>query len=178
MTARQPKQPACSQSSRDAIRRRYLTYIATDEGWLFLAVVVDLFSRQVVGWSLREDMTKDIVIDALRMAWFKRHPPPRAGADLSQRPGQPVRQWRVQERAGRIQHHALDGPPRRLLGHSTYDRFERCFRPDPCWDWCPAFALTCRSDCSAHLGHAEPAASDLIGALSCTVSVLSFGMVW
>jgi len=51
-----------------------ITYIATDEGWLFLAVVIDLFSRQVSGWSLRSDMTRDIVIDALRMAWFKHHP--------------------------------------------------------------------------------------------------------
>lgn len=51
-----------------------ITYIPTDEGWLFLAVVIDLFSRQVVGWSMRADMTRDIVIDALRMAWFKRHP--------------------------------------------------------------------------------------------------------
>ncbi len=51
-----------------------ITYIATDEGWLFLAVVIDLFSRQVVGWSLRQDMTRELVIDALRMAWFKRHP--------------------------------------------------------------------------------------------------------
>jgi putative transposase len=56
-----------------------ITYIHTDEGWLFLAVVIDLFSRQVVGWSLREDMTRDIVIDALRMAWFKRHPSKFAG---------------------------------------------------------------------------------------------------
>jgi putative transposase len=56
-----------------------ITYIHTDEGWLFLAVVIDLFSRQVVGWSLREDMTRDIVIDALRMAWFKRHPSKHAG---------------------------------------------------------------------------------------------------
>ena len=56
-----------------------ITYIATDEGWLFLAVVIDLFSRQVVGWSLREEMTRDIVIDALRMAWFKRHPGVDAG---------------------------------------------------------------------------------------------------
>ena len=55
------------------------TYIPTDEGWLFLAVVIDLFSRQVVGWSLREEMTRDIVIDALRMAWFKRHPGKQAG---------------------------------------------------------------------------------------------------
>ena len=51
-----------------------ITYIATDEGWLFLAVVIDLFSRQVIGWSMREHMTRDIVVDALRMAWFKRHP--------------------------------------------------------------------------------------------------------
>ena len=56
-----------------------ITYIATDEGWLFLAVVIDLFSRQVVSWSLRDDMTRDIVIDALRMAWFKRHPGKQAG---------------------------------------------------------------------------------------------------
>ena len=56
-----------------------ITYIATDEGWLFLAVVIDLFSRQVVGWALRQDMTRDIVIDALRMAWFKRRPSTQAG---------------------------------------------------------------------------------------------------
>ena len=56
-----------------------ITYIATDEGWLYLAVVIDLFSRQVVGWSLREDMTSNIVIDALRMAWFRRHPGKHAG---------------------------------------------------------------------------------------------------
>ena len=56
-----------------------ITYIATGEGWLFLAVVIDLFSRQVVGWSLREDMSSGIVIDALRMAWFKRHPGKHAG---------------------------------------------------------------------------------------------------
>ncbi len=56
-----------------------ITYIATDEGWLFLAVVIDLFSRQVVGWALRQDMTRDIVIDALRMAWFKRHPGKQTG---------------------------------------------------------------------------------------------------
>ena len=60
-----------------------ITYIATDEGWLFLAVVIDLFSRQVVGWSLRDDMTSNIVIDALRTAWFKRHPGKQAGVLLN-----------------------------------------------------------------------------------------------
>jgi putative transposase len=46
------------------------TYIATEEGWLFLAVVIDLFSRKVIGWSMRPDMHRDLVIDALDMAWF------------------------------------------------------------------------------------------------------------
>ena len=57
-------------SEPDKVWADNITNIATDEGWLFLAVVIDLFSRQVIGWSLRTDMTRDIVIDALRMAWF------------------------------------------------------------------------------------------------------------
>jgi transposase InsO family protein len=55
------------------------TYIATDEGWLFLAVVIDLFSRKVVGWSMRPDMQRSLVIDALEMAWFARNPGKDAG---------------------------------------------------------------------------------------------------
>ena len=51
-----------------------MTYIQTEEGWLFLAVVLDLFSRRIVGWSLREDMRSELVVDALRMAWFQRSP--------------------------------------------------------------------------------------------------------
>ena len=56
-----------------------ITYIATEEGWLFLAVVIDLFSRKVVGWSMRPDMHRDLVIDALEMAWLKRNPGKQAG---------------------------------------------------------------------------------------------------
>ncbi len=55
-----------------------ITYIATDEGWLYLAVVLDLFNREVVGWSIKSRMTADIVTDALTMAWFRRKP----GADV------------------------------------------------------------------------------------------------
>jgi putative transposase len=51
-----------------------LTYIATEEGWLFLAVVIDLFSRRVVGWSMQPDMRRELVIDALEMAWLQRRP--------------------------------------------------------------------------------------------------------
>lgn len=52
-----------------------ITYIPTDEGWLYLAVVVDLYSRIVVGWSMSERMTATLVCDALSMAIFRRHRP-------------------------------------------------------------------------------------------------------
>ncbi len=48
------------------------TYIATEQGWLFLSVVIDLFSRRVIGWSMRPDMRCDLVVDALEMAWMGR----------------------------------------------------------------------------------------------------------
>jgi putative transposase len=51
-----------------------LTYVWTEEGWLYLAVVLDLFNREIVGWSIKPRMTADIVIDALTMAWFRRRP--------------------------------------------------------------------------------------------------------
>jgi transposase InsO family protein len=53
-----------------------ITYIATGEGWLYLVVVIDLFSRQVVGWSMKPHMRVDLVSNALHMAWFRRHPAP------------------------------------------------------------------------------------------------------
>jgi putative transposase len=51
-----------------------ITYVWTREGWLFLAVIVDLFSRQVVGWSLDKTMTTDLVSSALGQAYFRRKP--------------------------------------------------------------------------------------------------------
>jgi putative transposase len=51
-----------------------ITYIATEEGWLYLAVVLDLFSRRIVGWSLRAEIRTEIVTGALQMAWYGRAP--------------------------------------------------------------------------------------------------------
>nr|WP_155885158.1 IS3 family transposase [Cronobacter dublinensis] len=51
-----------------------ITYIRTHEGWLYLAVVVDLFSRKIIGWSMQPRMTKDIVLNALLMAVWRRNP--------------------------------------------------------------------------------------------------------
>lgn len=53
-----------------------ITYIWTAEGWLYLAVVIDLYSRRVVGWSLSKRMKKQLVINALQMAIFRRRPEP------------------------------------------------------------------------------------------------------
>jgi putative transposase len=51
-----------------------ITYIPTQEGWLYLAVVLDLFSRRVVGWAMSARMTSDLVLTALRMAVQRRDP--------------------------------------------------------------------------------------------------------
>ena len=72
-----------------------ITYVWTREGWLYLACVLDAYSRKIVGWSMSERMTKDLVLDALRMALGRRRP------DRGRRPAapfgsrQPVRQRRV-----------------------------------------------------------------------------------
>ncbi len=51
-----------------------ITYISTQEGWLYLAVVIDLFSRKVVGWSMGARMTSALVCNALKMAIWQRKP--------------------------------------------------------------------------------------------------------
>jgi len=51
-----------------------ITYIPTDEGWLYLAGVLDLCSRRIVGWSMADHMRSDLVEDALEMAITRRRP--------------------------------------------------------------------------------------------------------
>lgn len=52
-----------------------ITYLPTREGWLFLAVVLDVYSRRIVGWSMRDDLKTELVVDALGMAVTRRKPP-------------------------------------------------------------------------------------------------------
>ena len=54
-----------------------ITYIPTREGWLYLAVVMDLHTRMIVGWAMDARMTRELALSALRMAYFRRKP--RAG---------------------------------------------------------------------------------------------------
>ena len=51
-----------------------ITYVWTREGWLYLAVVIDLYSRKVVGWSMGRRLTSTLVCEALRMALWRRRP--------------------------------------------------------------------------------------------------------
>ncbi len=53
-----------------------ITYVWTLEGWLYVAVVVDLFSRQVVGWSIADHMRTSMCVGALQMAFWRRKPDP------------------------------------------------------------------------------------------------------
>jgi len=64
-----------SPATPNALWSGDITYLPTDEGWLYLAAVLDLHSRQVVGWSLKPHMPLELVKDALLMACFRRHPP-------------------------------------------------------------------------------------------------------
>ena len=66
------------QFSADAPNRKWVadfTYIWTAEGWLYVAAVIDLFSRRVVGWSMKAEMTAQLVTDALMMAIWRRGKP-------------------------------------------------------------------------------------------------------
>ena len=51
-----------------------ITYIPTQEGWLYLAAVLDLYSRRIIGWAMSDRMTSDLTIDALKMAIRQRQP--------------------------------------------------------------------------------------------------------
>lgn len=51
-----------------------ITYIRTHEGWLYLCVIIDLYSRKIIGWSMSERIDTDFVIKAFLMAWTQRRP--------------------------------------------------------------------------------------------------------
>jgi transposase InsO family protein len=74
--------PAHNRLAKDFSETRHnhkwlvdITYIATREGWLYLAGVLDTYSRRIVGWSMRERLTEPLVCDALRMALAQRGAP-------------------------------------------------------------------------------------------------------
>jgi putative transposase len=77
-----------------------ITYIPTREGWLYLAVLLDLCSRLAVGWAMSDRLTDDLTLDALSMAVARRRPPPGL-LHHSDRGSQPKFNWSSQHRTER-----------------------------------------------------------------------------
>jgi len=98
-----------------------ITYLATDEGWLYLAAFIDLHSRMIVGWSMQPHMRSSLVTEALRMAWFRRQP----GADLI------VHTDRGSQYCGEEFQRALEG----------YGMRSSMSRKGDCWDNAPTESL-------------------------------------
>src|SRR5207247_494598 len=78
-----------------------ITYIPTGEGWLYLAVILDLCSRFAVGWAMSERLTDDLTLDALGLALARRRPPPGLRATVGSRSIGSLTQ--VATKAGQVQ---------------------------------------------------------------------------
>jgi putative transposase len=82
-------------SAPDQIWVTDITYIKTHEGWLYLCVVIDLFSRRVVGWSAQSRMTTDLALQALLMAVWRRKPDNRVTVHSDQGSQFTSREWQT-----------------------------------------------------------------------------------
>jgi len=104
-------------SAPDRVWLADITYVPTAEGWLYLAVVLDMFSRRVVGWAMDERITQQLTLNALRMAIATRRP----------RPG-------LLHHSDRGSQYAAHAYRRLLAGHGM-----RCSmsRKADCWDNAP-----------------------------------------
>jgi putative transposase len=90
-----------------------ITYLPTREGWLFLAVILDAYSRRIVGWSMRDDLKNRA---RRRRARNGRHPPQTAGRPCPPlRPRLPVHLTRLRHNAARVRPGREHRPPRRRL---------------------------------------------------------------
>ena len=82
-------------SAPDRVWVTNITYIKTHEGWLYLCVVIDLFSRRVVGWSAQSRMTTDLALQALLMAVWRRKPTDRVMVHSDQGSQFTRREWQM-----------------------------------------------------------------------------------
>jgi transposase InsO family protein len=93
------------------------TYVWTAEGWLYVAAVIDLFSRRVVGWSMKAEMTAGLVTDALVMAIWRRGKPDALLHHSDQ--GSPIREPALPGTAGRKWRHLFHEPIRQRVGQCS-----------------------------------------------------------
>ena len=66
-----PEKPTCRKTGR-ALRSDPYTYVKTSTGWVYVAFIVDVYSRMVVGWQASRSLRSDLAIDALEMAVYNR----------------------------------------------------------------------------------------------------------
>jgi putative transposase len=122
-----------------------ITYIATAEGWLYLACIMDLASRRIVGWSMSDRMKGDLVCQALKSAYWKRKPP--AGLIMH---------------SDRGSQYASDEHRRLIKG---YRMIQSMSRRANCWDTQFRMALNVRSNLTrAGIGDAALALTCRLGA--------------
>ena len=104
-----------------------MTFIRTTEGWLYLAVVLDLYSRKIVGWSIGSRMTADLPLAALRMAFHQRHPAPGLMHHSDRGSGQ-ASSWALfcprSQYASKVYQHALQGMQMRRSMSKKGDCFD------------------------------------------------------
>ena len=119
-----------------------ITYIATDKGWLYPAAVIDLFSRQVVGWSMQPHMQPhmqtSLVTEALRMAWFRRRP--ETGLIFHSDRGSQYCSHAFQQTL--VEYGMQSSMPQREAIHYATSRMWSCHsRKGNCWDNAPTESL-------------------------------------
>ena len=100
-----------------------ITYVPTVEGWLYLAVVLDLFARRVVGWAMSETMPQELTIDALKMAIAQRRPGP--GLLHHSDRGSPICRACLSSPAARKRYALFHEPQRQLLGQRAHGKLLR-----------------------------------------------------
>ena len=124
-SARKRKNPGPDVApAPDLVRRRFtasapnklwvadITYIETWEGFLFLACVMDMCAKRIVGWSMRDDIEAEIVVDALGMATTRQRRDPDSCITPTE---EAVPLTRARPYASRLRDHAVDGLTRRCL---------------------------------------------------------------
>ncbi len=89
-----------------------ISYVWTAEGWLYLAIVLDLYSRKIVGWSMSDRMKRGLAMDALRRAIILRQPPPGL---IHHSDSQPILLRRLSTPRARLRFRRVDERARQLL---------------------------------------------------------------
>lgn len=109
-----------------------ITYIRTHEGWLYLGVVVNLFSRRVIGWSMQSRITKELALDALLMAVWRRKPKRAVIVHSDQGSQYTSHDW-----ARFLKENGLEGSMSRRgnCWDTQFTMLMTSHRSDPCWDW-------------------------------------------